>query len=84
VHEIASGTHSRPLAIADRSAWAAACSHCNCHLLTDKSKWPIARQLAVKLVYDPQHFDAARVNVLRGRAAGAVTLADVAAYLTWS
>lgn len=35
------------------------CSWCNCHELTDRSKWPEAKQLAVLLATAPEHYDLA-------------------------
>jgi hypothetical protein len=39
---------------------------------------PIARQLAYKLIHDPEHYDRQRVNVLRRRQPDAVTEREVA------
>jgi hypothetical protein len=36
-----------------RAAWLCVCAHDNCHVLTDKAQWPLAKQLAVKLLKDP-------------------------------
>lgn len=55
VHEITNG-HFRMRAFGVRAAWLPACGVCNCHRLTDKSAFPIARQLAVKLLIDPNYF----------------------------
>jgi hypothetical protein len=45
--------------------------------LGDYSKWPISRQLAIKLSRDSTHYNLATVNCLRGRQATAITQADV-------
>lgn len=82
-HEIASGTGIRNLAFGLREAWAAACNHCNFHRLTDRKEYPVARQMAVKLVSDPEYFDLELICKIRGRALTATTLADVAAHLSW-
>lgn len=37
--------------------WGAACNQCNCDELTNKRKWPLARQLAIKWLRDREHFD---------------------------
>lgn len=64
-----------------RSTYIATCGDCHQHELGDYSRYPIARQLAVKLVNDPEHFSIEEVNRLRGRANSAITLADVARHL---
>lgn len=81
VHELANGNGIRNLAFGDRAAWCAACRRCNTHELTDKAKYPIARQLAVKLLRDPNYFDLSAINAMRGRAPTATTLADVVEWL---
>lgn len=45
--------------------WAASCNNCNCHELTDKVKWPLARVLAIKWLADRAYFDLARFNEIR-------------------
>lgn len=64
VHEIANGP-ARKVARGDRCTWAASCSHCNCHEVTDKAKWPIARQLAIKFIFDRDWFHLGRFNEIR-------------------
>ena len=64
VHEIANGP-ARKVARGDRCTWAASCSHCNCHEVTDKAKWPIARQLAKKWIHDREWFHLRRFNEIR-------------------
>ncbi len=80
VHEIAKGQH-RHNAIKHRACCLVVCSKCNCDDLCDYSKWPIERQLAVKLLTDPEYFDLDLFNKVRGRAATAITLADIVPYL---
>lgn len=79
VHEIARGP-ARATAFSERLSWLAVCRSCH-EAMGDYAAWPIERQLAVKLVVDAEHFDLAGFNELRGRAAGAITLADVAEFL---
>jgi hypothetical protein len=40
-----------------RALWLPACGACNCDRLTDKKSFSYARQLAIKLLIDPRHFD---------------------------
>lgn len=63
-HEIANGPARRE-AYGDRSTWGAACRSCNVFELTDKRKWPIARQLAVKWINDRKWFDLEKFNMIR-------------------
>lgn len=77
VHEIASGIGNRGPAVQQRFTWAAACWDCNSRRLTDKSEWPVVRQLAFKFVNDREFFNLVEFNVLRGHAPGAITMADV-------
>lgn len=75
-HEIARGVH-RKAALKHRFAQLVACDECNMGRLNDYSKCPIVRQLAIKLLSDSDWFDLAAFNKLRGRAEGAITLAEV-------
>ena len=79
VHEIANGP-ARQEALGKREAWLAVCRMCH-DQLSDKNMWPVARQLAVKLVKDPEWFDPVVVNILRGRDPEAITLVEIAEYL---
>lgn len=83
VHEIACGP-AREQALSERAAWMVACAPCNCGPLHDKTLWPVARQLALKAWYDPDHYDRVKVNLLRGRQPDAITEAEVvkAAFLS--
>lgn len=74
-HEIARGP-ARKLAYADRTAWLRLCAGCH-EAVGNLREWPIARQLALKLLCDPVWYDVERVNKLRGRAAGSVTQGEV-------
>ena len=78
-HEIARGP-ARKAALECRSTWLALCRPCH-EKLGDYSEWPVERQLALKLVVDPEHFDLVKVNRIRGRADGAITLADIVPHL---
>jgi hypothetical protein len=81
VHEIAKGPH-RAEALKHRACCLVVCNQCNCCQLCDYSVWPIERQLALKLLTDPQHFDLDLFNKVRGRAPTAITLLDLVPYLT--
>ncbi len=80
VHEIAKGP-VRGVAMKHRACCLVVCSKCNCDDLCDYSKWPIERQLAAKLLTDAEYFDLDLFNKVRGRAATAITLADIVPYL---
>ncbi len=80
VHEIAKGP-CRSEAMKHRECCLVACDICNCGPLCDYKIWPIERQLAVKLLTDPEYFDLELFNKVRGRAPTAITLADVVPYL---
>ena len=77
-HEIACGP-GRAAALKEPAAWVRACY--TCHQgnggLHDYPFWPIARQLALKWVMDPRHYNPEAVNVLRGRQPNAITHDDV-------
>ena len=79
VHEIARGP-ARNKAVTERCTWLAVCRACH-EDLDDYKTWTLARQLAVKLVVDPEFFDLDKFNALRGRSSRAITLVDVADYL---
>ena len=55
VHEITPG-RNRMRAFGVRAAWLPTCAVCNCGRLMDKIEWPLARQLALKLIVDPEYF----------------------------
>jgi hypothetical protein len=80
VHEICPGTGQRPKAYAEPATWLAACRACH-DWLHDPNAWPLARQAALKLLYDWVNFDLAKVTAIMGRAPSALTLGDVAAHL---
>ena len=75
-HEITRG-FSRDAAISKRCSWLAVCSYCNCEKLTDAALWPLPRQLALKWLYDREHFDLDCICELRGAVPGCVTMTDV-------
>ncbi len=80
VHEIASGTAGRPLALSQRCAWLLLCYQCH-EEIHDKSKWPIARQLLLKMECDPSFYDRIKVNTLRGRQPETITQSEVMAFM---
>ncbi len=70
VHEMTPGAN-RMRGFVERAAWLVACGVCNCDRLTDKFWWPIEKQLAVKLWYDPDGFDLEtiwRIHAVEGHA----------------
>lgn len=75
VHEMASGP-DRGKALVDRAAWFAVGRKCH-RAIHESSKWPLAKQLALKKKFDPEHYNRQRVNELRGRARDAVTAKQV-------
>lgn len=79
-HEIVTRAQSAE-SILFRCCYLALCHECHRDELSDYSRWPVTRQLALKLVADAAFFDLAKVNELRGRDANAITLADVARHL---
>jgi hypothetical protein len=82
IDHIARGS-SRARALTERTAWNASCWECNAGDANDHGKFPIERKLAVKLTTDGEFFDLDTFNAIRGRGAGAITLADVSAWLEW-
>ena len=80
VHEIAKGP-CRAEALKHRACCLVVCDECNSGPLCDYSIWPIERQLAVKLLTDPGHFDLLLFNEIRGRAPTAITIADLVPFL---
>lgn len=56
VHEIGRGCHRQNTKL-HRLACLVVCDSCNQGPLCDYSVWPIERQLALKLLTDPKHFD---------------------------
>lgn len=80
VHEIGRGA-DRHRAWPHRAAWLALCMPCH-RECGNYAVWPIARQLALKLVRDGAYFDLEAVNRIRGRAVGAITLSEVEVYVS--
>jgi hypothetical protein len=57
------------------------CWNCNSNEMTDKQKWPAARQLAVLQSKSPEHYDLERFNWLRNpKAPNFVTQEEVDGY----
>jgi len=72
-HEIARGVH-REEAVEESCCWIATCQRCHeAHL----DSMPIARQLALKKINDPENYDRVGVNRMRNRADEAVTEGEV-------
>lgn len=64
-HEMLNGPN-RMRAFGRRECLLVLCSHCNCNVFTDKKRFPLARQLAIKMLKDANHFD---LDVIREVAA---------------
>lgn len=77
-HEITRGPY-REESLRYRAVWLAVCRKCHDEL-DDASVWPITRQLAVKLLGDPDGFDICRVNTIRADR-GPIDMADVVSWL---
>jgi len=57
------------------------CWRCNSEEMTDKVRWPVARQLALLHEYSPEHYDLVRFNWLRNpNAPNFVTQEEVDVY----
>lgn len=83
-HMVAGPNRGRALLV--RAAWLAICNYCNTGEIEDELQWPIAKQLALKLVQDPEYFDLAEVNKLfapegHPNPPRRVTMTDVVKYL---
>lgn len=77
-HEMAKGCHrGQAIKKENRCAWFVACYQHNMFELNDYSVWPIARQLALKKIHDPAHYDRVAFNILRGREPDAISAAEV-------
>jgi hypothetical protein len=74
VHEIARGP-ARSQAFSRREALLALCGPC--HEALHGTEWPVVRQLALKAIADPEFFDPALVNRLRGRQPDATSARDI-------
>lgn len=81
VHEIARGVHRKD-GVKDRAAWIRACYPCNGGPLNRYDVWPLARQYALKLVNDREHYDRIALNRMRSRADEAITDNEVLAWIT--
>ena len=58
------------------------CGWCNCYEVTDKKKWPEARQLAVLKIRSPGDFDLAAHNMLANpNAPNRITQEEVSAWI---
>lgn len=77
-HEMVRGV-DRHKALRHRSTWIRVCR--NCHDIV--AAWPLARQLALKKIHDPEHYDRVEVNRLRGRADDAVSEEEVSGAMPW-
>jgi len=80
VHEIVRRSKSSA-AVEHRCTWLALCRRCHDEEVADYARWPLARQLALKQVTDPEHHDLETINALRGNSPTEFTAADLAPYL---
>lgn len=80
-HEIARGG-VRSKSVRDRCSWLSLCRTCH-ESMGDQSTWTIARQLALKALRDPGHYDRQRVNLLRGEQPDAISELEVWQELPW-
>jgi len=81
VHEIANGP-LRQKALDKPYACLVTCYFCNQYEMTNKAKWPEARQLAVLLAKAPEDFDLVAYNYLMNpRAPNRLTIEEVMAYV---
>lgn len=80
-HEIVRGA-MRHLGYTHRSCWIRTCRRCHDQELGDLSRWPVARQLALKKEHDPEHYDRVEVNLLRRRQPDSITESEVQFYAT--
>ena len=78
-HEILRGAH-RARAIHERTTWLALCRRCH-DAMDDYGRWPVARQLALKLLVDPAHFDLATIIDIRGNGPREFEMGDIVRYL---
>ena len=79
-HEITRGVH-RNVGVEERCTWIRLCREDH-ERFGDYTQWPIARQLAVKLICDPDYYDRQRVNLIRNaRTPDAITEQEVAKYV---
>lgn len=60
-HEITNGPN-RMRGFVERAAWLCLCAHCNCHVVTDRLQWPLEKQLALKLLVDPEYFSLCKIE----------------------
>ena len=80
LHEIARGP-ARQIAIGEICCFLHLCQKDH-RLCDDYSIRPLARQLAVKQIADPDGYDLQRFNIIRGRAPNAITQEEVTAWQT--
>ena len=77
-HEIARGPFKQA-AMLEPAAWIQVCQYH--HSQMGPPEWPIVKQLALKKLKNPEHYDRRKVNLLRGRQPEAITEAEVDAEL---
>ena len=81
VHEIAKRS-SAPKTWGNRLNYLLLCQSCHREVEASREVWPLARQLALKLVRDPKHFDLKSwLALYYPNAPERVTWAEVAEYL---
>ena len=70
---MARGPH-RQRALHEPAVWMRTCHDCH---QGELDSMPIVRQLAYKLIHDPEHYDRVAVNLLRHRQPSAITEVEV-------
>lgn len=79
-HEVARGIH-RSQAVKEPCAWLRLCGKCHTEIHKHPLEWTIVRQLAVKLIHDPEHYDrrqVCRIRSIRDQLPDMVTEQEVA------
>lgn len=71
VHEITSG-QNRMAGFQEPATWLCLCVRCNCDVFTDRTEWPVVKQLALKAMVDPTRYSREKVLEILGWADTAV------------
>ena len=79
-HEILRGSAYRYKALYHRATWLGLC-RTHHERMGDYSAWPIERQLALKLLVDPEYFDLAKILEIRGNCPNEFTMTGIVHFL---